>query len=564
MLIIYCFIFGIILINNIPAQNPSFNSPVDIPLFLSGNFGELRADHFHSGIDIRTQGTIGKKVYAVEDGYVSRIKVQTGGYGKSVYINHISGYTSVYAHLDAYNDEIDAYLKSIQYKKKSYTVDIYPENDALPVLKGEFIALSGNSGSSGGPHLHFELRNSANQNPINPLTFGFDIKDITPPKISSIFVYQEDNIQKMANPVEYAVKLVDGTYKIASDKAIRLTGKGGFGIQVFDYLNYSSHNFGIYTIELSINNIVVYLYRADEFSFEESRYVNAHIDYSMEISKNRKINLLFRKPNNKLSMYPVMVRNGIFDFLPGEKYNIKIVAADTYGNDCKLEFDVEGVPVNILAEKTPDASKLIFYSNSNNYFEEGMIHLDIPVGSLYENMIFEYSRNIAKNGRYTHFIGNPLIPLHLPAALSINEENIPVNLRSKTIIIRLEEDDEFSVMRSFWHGSRINSNIPGFGKYTVEIDTIPPQIKSLNLSSGISMADKKDIRFNITDKLSGIVEYNGYIDNNWVLFEYDPKNDLVLYNFDKNRLKSGQKHELMFYVKDATGNQSVFNSNFIW
>ncbi len=567
MTLIYLFLLNLIFLQNIPVQKPTFNSPVDFPIYLSGNFGELRLDHFHSGIDIKTGGVTLKKVYSVEEGYISRIKVQTNGYGYSLYINHPGGYTSVYGHLDSYNKEIDKYCKKFQYNKMSYTVDIYPKKSDLPVSKGEFIAFSGNSGGSNGPHLHFELRNSGNQEPLNPLKFGFEVKDKIPPLISGLFVYSLDQGKQITpTPVEYKLKQQNGVYGLSSSQPVKIEGKGGFGVEVHDYLDDSSNPCGIYTIELSIDNSVIYLFRVDEFSFEESRYVNAHADYRMEVLNDRQVHLLFRKPNNRLSMYPVMINDGIFNFQPGTKYPVNIRITDASGNESKLDFEVEGGSLNMLSDSSDTNTNPIFSWQSNNYFEDSFVRLEVPKGAIYENMSFEYARTFSRAGLYpyTHYIGSPSIPLHSSSILSFNAGMIPDSLRKKSVIIRLIKNKEPSCEGGNWTGDWLNTRILTFGKYTIEIDSIPPHIKALNIKPDTNLTAQQNIRFEVTDKLSGISEYEGHIDNNWVLFEYDPKNDLMFYKFDKTRLKSGTKHELELYVKDAVGNKSGYHSTFIW
>ena len=145
-----------------------FQSPLEIPLILSGTFAELRSNHFHSGLDIKTQQQSGLKVMAAASGFVSRIKVSHFGYGKALYITHPNGYTTVYAHLQNFNPEIDAYIKHRQYKNESYEIELFPKAGELLVNNGDIVAYSGNTGGSGGPHLHFEIRNKQ-EHPMNPM-----------------------------------------------------------------------------------------------------------------------------------------------------------------------------------------------------------------------------------------------------------------------------------------------------------------------------------------------------------------------------------------------------------
>jgi len=550
-----------------PAQIPAYTSPLSIPIYISGNFGEIRPDHFHSGIDIKTQGKIGHKIFSIDEGYVSRIKIQANGYGNSIYINHPNGFTSVYGHLDSYCQKIDTYIKDIQYRRMSFAIDLFPEKNALPVSKGEFIAFSGNSGSSSGPHLHFELRKTRNQFPVNPLKFGFSLNDNTAPSISSLFVYpSEKNQQIFSIPTEYKTEKENGIYKLTCRKPLKIAGPGRFGIEVHDKIDGSSNSCGIYILELSIAGKVIYLFKADEFSFDESKYVNAHSDYRAEILEKRSIHLLYRKPNNRLSMYPVMVNDGIFDFQTGVTYPLRIRAVDAHGNESILEFEVEGISYSNMTESNASPPFNIFRWNTINYFENANIRLEIPSGSLYEDIFFEYARTDSRKNiyPYIHYLGNQAIPLHYSSKLSIFAPDIPSPLRSKTVIVKLTDKDKPSFSNGTWNGDWLSTKINGFGRYTVDVDTLPPQIIPLNIKPGSDMTNQSAIRYQVTDNLSGIAEYQGYIDDKWVLFEYDLKNNIISYKFDQARLMDGINHEIKFHACDGAGNESSSQMSFFW
>lgn len=550
------------------AQNKSYDPPVSIPIYISGNFGEIRPDHFHSGIDIKTQGTIGHKIFSIDEGYVSRIKIQANGYGNAIYICHPDGHTSVYGHLESFNQRIDSFVKVSQYRQKSFQVDLYPEKGILPVTKSEIIGFSGNSGSSSGPHLHFELRKSHNQVPVNPLRSGLNLIDKSPPKILSLYVYPSPQDKPSFNePTEYKTLIDKGIYRLDPLQSIKIAGNGRFGLEVYDYIDGSSNSCGIYILEMSVAGKVIYLFKADEFSFEDSKYVNAHTDYRMEILNKRTIHLLFRKPNNFLPMYPVMLNDGIFTFEAGKKYPVRIRALDAKGNESILDFEVEGLPVSKLIDQDISGSDIIFRWDTGNHFEDSNIRIEIPPRSLYEDAIFEYARTDSRRNAYPyiHFIGNPAIPMHLSVKLSIFAKNIPDSLRSKTIIMKINgDDDDESGVSGTWNGDWISTRISSFGKYTLDIDTLRPKILPLNIKPGKDMSDETAIRYEVTDNLSGISGFRGLIDNEWVLFEYDQKNDLIYYKFDKSRLKNGRAHTLKFSATDGVGNRSATEINFFW
>src|SRR6056297_590248 len=331
---------------NVNFPEDLFIPPVKIPIYLSGTFGELRSNHFHAGIDIKTGGETGKKIYTIQDGYVSRIHISTSGYGKSLYITHPNGYISVYGHLSRYNNKIEKYIKEYQYDNQTHTLKIFPDKSLFPVKKGDIIAYSGNSGYSFGPHLHFEIRKSKDHTPLNALLFNFDVKDNIKPKILGIAVYP-------ANPNSYingknTKKIIDtkgirGDYQLKNDDTLRVSGDIGFGIETYDYLNESNNKCGVYSIELKINNSRIYYHEIQEIPFHKMRFINTHIDYETKIKDGRKFQKSFISPNNDLSIYKNVVNNGIIHFSENRVYNIQYIVKDSYQNTSKLDFIVKAV-----------------------------------------------------------------------------------------------------------------------------------------------------------------------------------------------------------------------------
>jgi len=566
-------LFGLLMFQNtftqIPMNSGKFHPPLDIPLYLSGNFGELRSDHFHSGIDFKTQGVIGKSVLSVDEGYISRIKIQTLGYGNSIYITHPGGITSVYGHLDCFNDSISKYVKAYQYQKMTHTLDIYPDKDLFRVNRGEVIAFSGNTGSSGGPHLHFELRGSTSQHPLNPLLYGFDVKDNIPPQLFNLYIYpiEQTSAGQYAEPKVISLRKSDSSYILDTNDTITLKGEIGFGLEAFDLLNDASNRCGIYSIELFLNEAAVYLFRIDEFSFSESSYINAHADYRARVEKDRRVHLLYRKPNNRLSLYHLLVSDGLIRFNAGETSKVDIRVKDAYGNTSNAIFFVKGSAPEMMQQKIDSASNRVFKWSTPNYYENSHISLAIPANSLYDDFMFNYARTDAGYQSFypfTHFIGDSFTPLHKTAMLSVSGELIPEQIRNKTTIASINGGNKISTLFSTWNGETISARINKLGRYTLVLDTIAPIIIPLNIKTGSDMTSQTSILFKVTDNLTGISEYKGLIDNNWVLFEYDPKNELILYSFDHQRLQPGMEHELELTIKDAVGNQKIYKTTFVW
>jgi len=557
-----------LMLYSIGQDRSSFFPPVKIPIYLSGNFGELRSDHFHSGIDIKTQGVAGHHVFSVEEGYVSRIKVQANGYGKSIYITHPNGYTSVYGHLNRYRDDIDAYVNKMQYKQRSHMVDLYLDRLTFPMEKGEFIAYSGNTGSSSGPHLHFELRSTNNQHPVNALQFNFDIKDQVAPRFYTIFIYPLDKKGQVNGKVEkFSSKLVKdkGIYTIPYGTEIRASGTLGMSVEVFDYLDGASNRCGIYTLEMYVDNKLSYSHTMDEFAFSETRYINAHTDYEANITLGVKAHRLHRLPNDKLRIYNKGTKNSPLVFNEARPYHIRIVASDVAGNSSVLEFEVKG---NAAPIPLPDPAKGFITTMSYdrvNAFKEGPVQVEIPVNTLYQDLDFSFLSSPPANGSLTPFyhIATPEVPVHKSYTLTIQSPPLDPLLHNKQLLITYNDAHEIESAGGEFKNSAVVAKLWNFGQFAIALDTIAPKITPL-WKRGADLSGIKDLRITILDNLSGIGKYEGYIDNQWALFEYDPKNDLLHYWFDEKRIAQGSVHELELYVTDKKGNINLLHTTFNW
>ncbi|MGA2822054.1 MAG: M23 family metallopeptidase, partial [Bacteroidales bacterium] len=309
LVLFFALILGIIL----PGQSQSprypknyFRSPVDFPIMLAGGFGDVRQNHFHSGIDIRTGGEEGKPVYATADGYISRINISSTGFGKALYITHPNGFTSVYGHLKKLNGVIGNWIREQQYKKESFEIDIPVDAGVLKVKKGDIIAYSGNTGLSEGPHLHFEIRDAATQEIINPLLFGLPFKDSTPPKIYNVRIYPFDEnsmVNFSGNPVTLIVNGSGNNCKVSSKDTVRVSGNIIFGIQALDFSNDTGSRDGITSIELFVDTVCYFSQKIERFAFAETRYANSVLDYPQVVKNGQRIMRSYIAPNNKLSMY---------------------------------------------------------------------------------------------------------------------------------------------------------------------------------------------------------------------------------------------------------------------
>jgi hypothetical protein len=565
-------LFSILLFNtfsDIHDDRTLFIQPVKIPLALSANFGELRIDHFHSGIDIRTQGVTGKEVVAAAEGYVSRIGVSPTGFGNALYIRHPSGYSTVYGHLERFTPEIDAYVKAQQYERKSFAVTLFPPKDKFQVKQGDIIAFSGNSGGSGGPHLHFEVRKADSEIPVNPLLFNFGPADNIKPVIERLFIYpviDDSEINSLHKTMKISVAGNNGNYYVPAGNEISISGPAGFGIKSYDQLNDSYNKCGIYSIELRIDSSLKFSYVMDEFSFNESRYINSHIDYETYIRDNSFIERAFVLPNDKLSVYRNVVNRGIFNFTDGKTHHVEITVKDVQNNISALTFDVKSKVPAFKVNGKPAKEGVVMPYNRSNRFRAENISISIPSGALYDTIYFMYKRDAGTPQMLSdvHYIHNKYTPLQKPCSLSIKPSSVPAGKESKMLIVQMSDDFKKSAINSSYSDGYVTGDILSFGMFFAGIDTVAPSIFANGLQSGSDLTGKSELRIKITDDLSGIKSYEPVLDGKWALFEYDQKNDVLVYRFDSARITKGTTHNLTLKVTDNKENQSVYSCDFKW
>ncbi len=554
-----------------PAKNnTTFIAPLKIPISLSADFGELRSDHFHSGLDIKTQGVTGKEVVAAASGYIYRITVSPGGFGKALYIRHPSGYSTVYGHLGKFSQEIDSYVKEQQYLKKSFLITLMPPTDLFQVKQGEVIAYSGNSGSSGGPHLHFEIRKSDSEIPVNPMFFELGTVDNIRPVIEKLAIYpvNRNTLINSHNRKRFVnVTGSNGKYSIAADPEISISGEAGFGIRTYDLIDEGTNRCGVYSTELLIDSIPLYKNMMDAFSFDESRYINSHIDYETYQRDHIFIERTYVLPNDRLSTYKNLVNKGVFLFDDSRVHTVEIIVSDIDGNRSVLSFRVRSVPMDNTASRKPseEENNMMPYSKSNS-FETEKISVSIPSGALYDTIYFTYRESARTKGMLSslHSLHNEHTPLHKPATLTLKPDTILPGKKSKMLIIRLDEGWKKTAINSGWDGDYLTAEIRSFGNYYAGIDTIPPEISPKGLTQGINLSGRKEMKIRITDDLSGINYYEPLIDGKWALFEYDQKNNILVYTFDPEKIQQGSKHNLTLRVADNKNNISNYNCSFTW
>lgn len=553
-------------VGELPAEYPQsyFRLPVDVQgLRLSGTFGELRSNHFHSGIDL--SGDIGQPIYAAADGYVHRIRVQEGGYGNALYLRHPNGYTTVYGHLHRFKAEIARYVKSEQYRKEQFEVDLYPGEKAFPVKKGEVIGLMGNSGSSEGAHLHFEIRRTADQKTLNPLLFNLPITDREAPELLALKAYylndRRETVDALLLPIE---RRPNGTYGLKGGDTIALPAwRAGFGLQAFDRATGNPNNKnGLFSVRLFADGQQAFGWRAQELDFDETRYLNAHTDYAERKRTGTWFQRCYLLPGDRLSMYERSDNAGVVPLYQGRITAVRLEAADANGNSSVLQFWVRRAEV---APATPPSYQRQLPWDAANRVEMEDFTLTLPNGALYETLYFQYAVSPPPAGAFSpvHHVHSDDTPLHRYGMLSLRPTALPAALTSKAVILYLDSKRPESVGGKWFNGV-IEARIRELGRYTVAADTSPPTIRPIVFSG--NMRGKSLMSFAINDDLpvSGTargLRYRATVDGKWVLFEYDRKSGRLVHHFD-GRIPSGE-HVLRLTVTDDRENTTVFERKFV-
>lgn len=543
-----------------------FRNPLDIPINLSGNFGELRTNHFHAGIDIKTNQQEGLKVFASAEGFVSRIKVSPVGYGYALYIDHPNGYTTVYGHLQKYSSKIDAYLKKEQYKQQLFAVDVFPKPEDLPLLKGELIALSGNTGGSGGPHLHFEIRETVTEKTINPLLFGFEVKDNIPPSINSIWIVPLTDsswVNGAATPVSFPATGSGSGMSIQASSIPVIHGNVGFAIHTSDALNGNANRCGIYRIELFVDGLQVYGQRMNRLDFTTNRAMNAHTIYEKFKKDRSQLHGSYRLPGNPLDIYDNLVNDGVVSFSDNIEHEIVYRVEDIQGNKATVQFKVKGT--SKPGKKPVPKNKLAFFEwDKDSFFEDQRLRVAIPANTLYEDVVFNYTLHPKMEGGLMEnmLLVSPYEPVHNKYSLCVNADKVPERYRNRAVIVRWDPDKSKQTAEETTYSNGWLCAEPTYlGYFNVKIDSTPPSISPSTFKA--SMPGAGSFSFRVSDGLSGMKQIIPTIDGQWVLMELDGKSGRLTCYYDSERMKRGA-HVFELKVIDFVGNEKVYRSNFSW
>jgi hypothetical protein len=537
-------------VNNYPQNY--FRNPLGIPLSLSGNFGQLRNDHFHMGLDIRTQQKENLPVYAAAEGYISRIKIEQYGYGQAIYINHPNGYTTLYAHLNSFYPALQNWLVQRQLNSKSWEQDIELAPGQFTVSKGQLIALSGNTGGSRGPHLHFEIRETVSGKNLNPLLFNFGIQDKTPPEFKGLYWYNRHYSTYMQEAKPIGIKGAKGWY-IAKDSLIVLgSNKISFGLNVRDFIG-SGFIMGIYQCELWLDEELKTAFRQNNYLYADSRYINACIDYPVKKDEETYIQHLSKLPGNYSPIFPNTVGNGVLELLDTLPHKVEIIAKDAAGNFATLQFTIQYNPA--LAEQFVFTDDIIpIPPNKTNTLQNDFFGAEFNPLALYDTLPFKMMATDADKPHQisaNHSFGDTRFPLHTYNKVTIKaEKTLPTQLYNKVVLVQQRSLGNMAFPIS-WQNNHAIAQINGFGNLQLVVDTLAPTITPLGFTDSSKLISGFTVL--IKDDISEIHQYAFELDGNWIIT--GRKNNQFIHHFSDTLVLGW--HHLKITATDLAGNTSI-------
>ena len=530
------------------SQEIDFHTPIDAPFDLSGTFGEFRS-RFHTGIDFKSRGVQGQKIFSIEDGYVSRIEVNNYGYGKVIYIDHLNGFTSVYAHLKNFSPELDEYIKSELYKAKKNSIKKFPKKNQLRISKGEVIGYSGNTGRSFGPHLHFEIRDTKSQDAINPLMFNYTYKDDERPIIRGLYLINEDNSLIRSLPIRKKVRKVnDSTYTVDD---FEYNGKVGIGLDIYDiqYKNLYNQN-GVYKVELFIDSILKYSYKMDKIKFSENHYKKIMYDYISLVESNKKVLKIYSPRNSNLSFLKNNKFNGIINSDSFKNNSLHVRVSDWNGNSSSIKFKIKA---NDSISKKPSYNGIEILTNQKYTLNKNSSIIEIDKNTFYDDLLMNvsYQSGILNLGKEKDPFRSSIkikLPHKISDTLQLRQSFVGKIINGKTSYISSKKSNSY-----------IYASISSLGEYVISKDSLKPEIKPINFKSNSNIKLKNTLRLRLKDDLSGIKKFSSYFNGNWALFEYEPKSNMIFHNLSDGIIKNGE-NELIIKYEDGVGNKGVYQT----
>lgn len=530
-----------------------FRHPLNIKMEIVANFGELRTNHWHMGLDIRTQQRENLPVYASAEGYIAKVKIEPGGFGRAIYINHPNGYTTLYAHLNNFEPRLEQFVKEQQYKSESWAVELTIPRQLFPVRKGDFIAYSGNTGGSAGPHVHFEIRETATDKCLNALQFGFPLADNVPPGITRLALYDRTQSVYHQNIRFYSLKKVGNKYGLIKGNTIK-TGSNriSFAISAFDRLSGTTNPNGIYAARTFVDGQLVSSFTLDRIDYNETRYMNAHIDYKMKMSGGPFVQHLSPMPGDTTTVYSD--GDGIIYLNDTVPHKVSVEVLDAYLNTSLIEFYVQH---DKQLDKGSSFTQKQFIPGQVNIFE----------GENFEVFTSEYAVYDTVNINHTvtqSYSSNPISPQHTFLSYLIpSHDMVTVRIRPSTllteetrdrVVIQCISGTRKIVQKAQWNSGWLWARFRNFGSYQAFVDTIAPSINSLGFGDTINLSKATRIVFTPTDNFNSIKTFRAELNSKWLMFTND-KGKTWIYRFDEH-FPAGV-HQLKVMVEDEAGNRTT-------
>lgn len=531
-----------------------FIYPVVASKGLVANFGELRPNHYHMGLDCRTDKVQNKKVLAAASGYIAKVKIEPFGFGRCIYINHPNGLTTVYAHLNDFFPALEQYVKNMQYKMKSWAVFLDIPAGLFPVQKADTIALSGNTGGSQGPHVHFEIRDTKTDKVLNPLLFGFDIPDNIAPSVTRLAIYDRNFSTYEQSPKIFSLKKTKDTFapnpaliKVSSNRI-------SFGITATDRFNESANPNGIFEAVLYENDSPVAGFRLDSISYDETRYLNAHIDYKTKSSGGGYFEHVSKLPGSNNSVYKTNGNAGVIMLTDTVIHNIRIEVKDANGNTSLVLFAVkrDANAATPPGKEITNSSGKIFLPGYLNVFDNDSMRFYLLQNCLYDSIHFQYAEIKPKQGYTIYQLHNTNVPLHSYFPVSIKAVS---ELPDKMVMHRFANGkDDYAKAVPVTSGKDARwykASFRDFGSFQLMTDTTAPVITALGFKDGMDCSKQSRIVFVIKDNTEEIKSFTALLDGNWLRFSND-KGARFIYDFDE-KCPAGP-HELKIIAEDQVGN----------
>jgi murein DD-endopeptidase MepM/ murein hydrolase activator NlpD len=537
-----------------PADYPQgfFRNPLSIPIHLAGNFGELRPNHYHMGLDIKTNGRENLPVYAAADGYISRIKIEPFGFGRAIYISHPNGYTTLYAHLNVFNPALEKWVKDQQYEQKSWKVFLELPAGLFPVKQGDLLAYSGNTGGSQGPHLHFEIRRTETDVNLNPFLFGFDIPDNVPPVVQRLAVYDRTRSIYEQSPRLFPVKAIAGGKYLPTPTIIKVTSpRVSFAIGAYDTQTGSANHNGIYESTLFLDEQPVIAFRMDNISYNDTRDLNAHIDYKTKAQGGPYLQQLYEPAGYVNKIYRRGQGNGIIDLSDRSVHAISIEVKDARGNTSRLDYKIQYEGGN--SDKA-EASGKLFYPQMMDGYESAECEFFLGERCLYDTVHVRYAKSANTNPQVVsslHSIGASYIPFRDSMLVRIQPVRPLTEAEKARTVMQWFAGTKKSVQKVQWQSNWASARFRDFGNFQLVVDTEAPVIVPMGFTNGSNIGGAGHIAFTVRDNMQELKNVRAELDGQWLRFTND-KGEVFLYYFDEKWLPG--THELKITAEDEAGN----------